>query len=413
MLCVLDAAFLGGLLLWPLIWLLNPLRFTLGPLRFSSSWGARPVLVVALLLAARVGWKALARRRAPRVTGLLEQPVIRKALLALAVTYALVGGLEGGLALKGYQADMAPVVFALDNAEGETERSTGYADPELRWRFRKGEMYAGRRINSLGYRDREVDPVKAPGARRIICLGDSVTAQGEPGYAELLHERLQADPPTTNAWEAFNMAVYGYSAMQGLRLFQLETRFLEPDVVTVFFGWNDHWIEHATDRTRMARKVSPFWGRLYNKLKTKRLFMLATQLSLGRRVSIKSRAQAGFRVPPAEYVQVLTDLVTEIRAVGARPILLTAPRRTVYPTKIRHPEVSRQINYDEVHDQYAELTRRVARDLEVDWVDLHQIMAAPAYDAVFLRDGIHLTQPGLDIIAEILDRKIRELFAGS
>ncbi len=411
LLLLLDLAFFAALLAVPVIWLMNPLRITWGPLHVTVGWGIKPVAAVFALLAARGLFQAAAKRRGAVLQGLLEHGLMKKLILSLVMTYACFAIVEGALILVKFRVNMAPVVFALDNAEGVTEVTQGFDDPELRWKFRKGEKYHGRMINSLGYREREVDPVKAPGTIRIICLGDSVTAQGEPGYSQLLHDRLNANPPTTNRWECFNMAVYGYSSMQGLRVFQLEAVALKPDFVTIYFGWNDHWLEMETDRTRMAVKVHPLYGRVYNKLKEKRIFMLLSQLMRPRGVEVQSRERAGFRVPPDEYVEVLKEFVSEVRAAGAVPILITAARREVYPSKDKFPEESRKVDYNQVHDQYVELTRQAARETGAELVDLQEAFAGSEHDGVFMKDGIHFKQSGLELIAGMLNERIRKLSA--
>lgn len=409
LLTLLDAAFIAAMLAIPFIWLLDPLRLRIGPVHFSSSWGFKPVLITVGLLISRLIVRSTAMRQGITLYGPLDRGFMKKLMLSLVMTYLCFGSVEGFLAAINFRVNMAPVVFALDNEAGQTEVSEGYSDPELRWKFRKGEKYHGRMINSLGYRDREVDPVKKPGTIRVICLGDSVTAQGEPGYSQLLNDRLNANPPTTNQWEAFNMAVYGYSSMQGLRVFQLETYKLQPDFVTIYFGWNDHWLEMETDRTRMARKVNPLYGRIYNKLKEKRIFMLLTQLKNNPGIDIAARKKPGFRVPPDEYVQVMTELISEIRAVGATPIIITAARRDVHSTKVKFPEEYAKINFNEVHDQYMELTRKIAADQHVEILDLHRKFSDSQYDGYFMKDGIHFKQPGLEDIAEELDGTIRRL----
>ena len=74
-------------------------------------------------------------------------------------------------------------------------------------------------------------------------------AQLRQKYVELAetNERLAANPPTSQPWEAFNMAVYGYSALEGLKLFQTRGQQLAADVVTIYYGWNDHWLSIGAD----------------------------------------------------------------------------------------------------------------------------------------------------------------------
>jgi len=406
----LDILLLLALLAVPVCWLMLPLGITIGERTLKLPWVLLPLAAAVALFVLRAAVKAGDLERGETRRGWLERPVVKKCVLAMIMTYGCFAAVEGALIVAKFRVNMAPVVFELDDAAGVTERSEGYSDPELLWRFRPGEKYHGRMVNRLGYREREVEAEKKPGTIRIICMGDSVTAQGEPGYAQLLHDRLNANPPTTNGWEAFNMAVYGYSAMQGLRVFQLEASRLAPDFVTIYYGWNDHWLELQTDRARMAVKMNPWVGRVYNRLKEKRIVMLLAHLANRQRgVDTKARERAGFRVPPEEYVEVLREFIDEVRAVGAQPILITAARRDVFPTKDKHPEESRKLSFNEVHDQYVELTRQVAREQNVELLDLHALWQAPEHDPLFMRDGIHFQQPGLEKIAAALDERIRTL----
>lgn len=389
-----DLSFVALLLAWPFSWALAP--------------GAIPWWAPGLPLGALI---ALRRRRAaaavPAARGPLDRPGAQRLCLVAATLCVGLGGIEKLLDKLCFSAELAPVVFELANEAGVTERRKGFDDPDLIWSFRKGEKYHGRMINALGYREREIETVKAPGVRRVICMGDSVTAQGEPGYSQYLHDALNRQAATGELWEAFNMAVYGYSAAQGHRAFQLHAAGLAPDVVTLFFGWNDHWIEMRTDRLRMARRLGPVRGWLHERLKNRRLYQVGV-LAFGGRAGA-ARTEPGFRVPPDEYVQVLTEFIADIRAAGAQPLLITAPRRHVTPGKRKFPEYEAKIDFNATHDHYAELTRRVAREQDVALLDLHATFADPAYDRAFMADGIHFKQQGLKQIGEALAERILTL----
>ncbi|MFN2350949.1 MAG: SGNH/GDSL hydrolase family protein [Kiritimatiellia bacterium] len=406
-----DAALLLAMLLWPAAWICDPFSLRLGPLHLTVNWGWKPLLAPVIILALSGLLRQAAGNEPPLTRSLLNFLPVRKLLLALTATYLTVGMLEWGLKLVNFEVQLAPIVFETTTADGATDRAQGYADPELLWKFHKGQPYDGIIINNLGYRDREVDPVKPPGVMRVICMGDSVTAQGHPPYSRLLHDLLQQQPPTTNIWEAFNMAVYGYSSVQGLKVFQTQARQLQPDVVTLYFGWNDHWLEMRTDRNRMAVRTSRWYGALHNLLKEKRFFMLlAGGTSVGRS-SAPPRSEPGFRVPPDEYAQVLTEFVQAIRAAGARPLLITAPRREVQLVKPKFLETAAKIDFNAVHDQYAEITRQVSRQTGADLLDLHQLGADPVFDKYFSGDGIHFRQAGLEQIADAIHAKLITRYA--
>lgn len=51
---VLDILLFAGVIALPLAWLFDPLRITWGPLNTTLSWGWKPVVIPALVLAARI-----------------------------------------------------------------------------------------------------------------------------------------------------------------------------------------------------------------------------------------------------------------------------------------------------------------------------------------------------------------------
>jgi len=128
--------------------------------------------------------------------------------------------------------------------------ATRVYDPLLSWRLRPDAMLPGGRgrINSYGFVGRAFDWRKRPGTKRVLSLGDSVTyglwACGDgifchsrpyPVALELLWNRAGR-----GAVEAIDAGVYGYSSLQGLRYYRTYLDGLDPDIVTVMFGWNDH-----------------------------------------------------------------------------------------------------------------------------------------------------------------------------
>jgi lysophospholipase L1-like esterase len=264
-------------------------------------------------------------------------------------------------------------------------------------------------INSLGFREREVDPKKPEGAARIICMGDSCTAQGKPGYAGYLHEMLSKNPPTPRTWEAFNLAVYGYSSLQGLRLYQKLGHTLDPDIVTLYYGWNDHWLHEQTDRQRMAWHVDAWAGRMIETLREKRFFMLMMWAMKSQRARKLDSITSEYRVPPEEYREVLTRFIQDIRNSDAVPLLITAPRRSLQPSVVNSGHAHSLTEAETVHDRYVRITREVADTCNVELLDLAVIFDTPEADAYFKPDGIHFTQEGLKQIATELYHSITPL----
>ncbi len=105
-------------------------------------------------------------------------------------------------------------------------------------------------LNSEGFRDEEFPDEKAPSEFRIVCLGDSWTVgsnvnQNE-SYPYLLEESLKKEFPGAN-FKTFNLAVFGYTSYQGLKLVERALE-LEPDILVVGFAMNESDILSSIDQ---------------------------------------------------------------------------------------------------------------------------------------------------------------------
>lgn len=224
-----------------LAWFMDPFELESGRLDLSVSWGPKPIIVPLVLLiagrlAARFARSSVPGEPAPS-TGCR---ILLKLSLSLAVL--LVGTVlaEWSLWAVGYEAELPPLVI---QGEKEKHRYRGdgvVTDLELRWKLKPGEDVWGIKINEHGFRDHALVP-KPEGVTRVVCLGDSCTTMGGPPYSGVLHHLLVERPPAGGQWDAYNMGVFGYSIAQGRKMFQRYARIYEPDIVTIYFGWNDHW----------------------------------------------------------------------------------------------------------------------------------------------------------------------------
>jgi lysophospholipase L1-like esterase len=262
----------------------------------------------------------------------------------------------------------------------------------------------------MGFLDREVDPKKVEGTLRVISMGDSVTGQGPPPYSGILHERLQTEPLGNKEWDAFNMGVHGYSSAQGLRLFQRRAAKLEPDYVTVYFGWNDHWRSSRPDHMRMKIKMPRWKGTLIEKLRKKKFFQYLSNMRTPKQELTQDEDDYYLRVPQEYYRQNLVSFVREIRALKAVPILITAPRAKVLTKSlVRNRQVADLADAYRLHDEYVEITRAVARETDAPLLDLAAILGGPESAELFSRDGIHFNGDGLERIAAELYSLLEEL----
>ena len=398
---------------------------------FPIQWRDNRLLfpVGFLLLHGLATYGAESLDRARRL-GLFRFPIVLRLILMYVSVMTTVILAEAVLRHTSMEIRLAPIVLASRQQGVERYHREMLADPDLAWKFEPGSSVYGGRINSLGFRDREVDPVKADGTHRVICFGDSVTAQGQPCYAQYLNDLLTNAPPGGGKWEAFSMGVYGYSSIQGLRLFELRGKQLKPDIVTVSFGRNDHTLDKA-DRVRLGVRLSPFTKGVVGFFSQRTIGRLLLHAADRRHVWTAPKDKASkegereIRVPPEDFRNTIREFVKEIRAIGATPILVTAARRAIPYSYVEGQVARSQEEFERGHDEYAQIIRDVAKETGSPLVDLRKTMADPKFDGCFARDAIHLDfydsegsmvpgskeQPGLRFVARSLYEAIQGLYA--
>ena len=418
--CVADLLCLASLLMAAVVWIAGRLEFEFWGARFSADWGAGLFAAVATIVALRVLFAGWAGRRQARRGGLFAAPAVRKGLMSFLVVFALFLVVEFVLFVVGFEAPLPPILIQGAEYEAKADEPI-MADRELIWRFKPSGVMHGQPINNIGFPDRQVDPVRRDGTIRVICMGDSCTADAVPPYPTMLHELLVASPPTDSRWEAFHTAVHGYSVVQGLTLFRKTTRKLRPDVVTIYFGWNAHWDADHPDRVRMASLRNNPITQVLAGLRNKRFFQLMTvalrpmlRSAPLRSAPLRSTRKSGggnVRVPPDDYEATLAELVEEIRRAGALPIILTAPHAPqMHSLLVERGHGPAMDVVLERHDGYVDITRRVARRCEVPLVDLAATFQSDSLPEDFYEDGIHLSHSGRRRVARAIYEKLEELY---
>ncbi len=175
----------------------------------------------------------------------------------------------------------------------------------------------------------------------IAVLGDSTTfgwgiLDEQARYGNRLQENLAASGRPA---QVFNFGQSGYSTEQGRRLLEREVLPLEPAAVVLLFGPNDYAEASgrrdadqpvaaaggAGARTRSALQHSAFYRQLAAVLVRLR------DRPHGRDGNHPDAADILRRVPPERFRANLEDMVQAVRAAGARPVLVTYPRRPLNP----------------------------------------------------------------------------------
>ncbi len=181
---------------------------------------------------------------------------------------------------------------------------------------------------------------KAPGAIRIVCLGDSVTfgyrvppvwperpTDYDPSllpYPMLLEKHLREANPGREI-EVIAMAVPGYSSHQGLAWLKRDIDWLAPDLVTVSFGWNDASFSDVPDRDSMRVNWPVVLTRRV--IDHSQAFAHATNWLRSKAGSAPARRNPVPRVSEQEYLDNMTQIVKLARERGAGVIVIGAPYR--------------------------------------------------------------------------------------
>ncbi|MFT5431734.1 MAG: formylglycine-generating enzyme required for sulfatase activity/lysophospholipase L1-like esterase [Myxococcota bacterium] len=94
------------------------------------------------------------------------------------------------------------------------------------------------RISSQGFRGSDISVQKPSGKRRLLCIGDSMTfgwgVEEDEAWCTVVQKQLGDD------WEAINLGVPGYNALQSVRRLELRGAPLSPDAVVMLFNGSDY-----------------------------------------------------------------------------------------------------------------------------------------------------------------------------
>lgn len=274
-------------------------------------------------------------------------------------------------------------------------------DPELFWKLKPGTSA----VNAWGFPGDEIVVEKPAGTYRILFFGDSIMEAGYPAEVETC---LQ-EAGVTGA-ETIPLAVRGFSSYQGRILAEKYGRLLNPDLVVVQFGWNDHWLAFGEpdaeksftpppaaslgfywvyDRVRVLQGVSWVWGGL----------------------SGQGNDMTGERrVPPEVY----RDNLQEIRAFFEQeniPVVFVTAPSTHKQFGVPDDLIKRRFARDAAsllhdHEMYNAIVRKVAGEKLMDVAAALDSYARDDLRRLFQSDGIHPTRAGTEEIATIVCESI-------
>jgi len=320
----------------------------------------------------------------------MRQLAVKIGLLAVSVLAALALA-EGILRATGFAFDIAPeaVEFGWPDPVVLEEHYAG--DPDVFWVLKDYDLRLRRH---------------APRAPDIVFMGDSCTEFSE--YPRLLLERLSADPPEREI-VGLKLAVGGWSSFQGLQQMKRDVVPLRPRVVTLYYGWNDHWIGFGVEDKEVHRLTRwPLAG--FREARLAQLIFKGRLALLARRSGDPPK-----RVTASDFRGNLGQIVALARQHGIVPVLLTAPtshRSGSEPARLGERWLTDRRELVPLHRAYVAIVREVAESERAILCDL-----AAKFDEVpgeqrgdyFWDDGIHLSWKGTLKVSELLYECFREV----
>ena len=307
------------------------------------------------------------------------------ALAAFGVLLAL-GTAEAALRAFRFHFDLVPSL-QFGWPDPQALRDAYAPDPDLVWVTRdyREVLRTARRLHPA-----------------IVFMGDSCTEFGTYPSRTLAKLQAAGSPLATGV----KLGVGGWSSEQGLIQLRRDVISLHPRVITVYYGWNDHWVAMGLTDPEIARAHA-----LREFASHSRLAQLWLKIEVG---MAARRTPPPNRVPLRTYADNLVRIATEARAAGITPVFVTAPSNHTVgrePAYLATRHLRALSELVPLHTAYVDETRRIARQTVTPLCDAASAFAQlPApHDRYFRADGIHLTDAGDEEMAGVLSACLVEL----
>ena len=292
-------------------------------------------------------------------------------LLALfGVVLALAAG-ESALRVAHFHFDLVPTLeFGWPDPVAMRDAYT--SDPDLVWVTRN-------------YRETLREARRAHPT--VVFMGDSCTEFSN--YPARTMAALEAAGSSLTS--GVKLGVGGWSTAQGLVQLRRDVIPLHPKVVTIYFGWNDHWVAMGPTDPEIMRS-----GRLRSIAEHVRLAQLWLKIEVG---LASHRTPPPNRVPMHDYQANLLQMASEAQAAGITPLFITAPSNHVAghePAYLAKRHVRSLAELVPLHAAYVEAIRDIAASAHAPVCDAAAAFAVlpQPHDLYFQKDGIHLTDEG-------------------
>lgn len=308
--------------------------------------------------------------------------------------------------------------------------------PGARTRFTTSEFDTEIAINQSGVRDEEEIGPKAEHERRILILGDSIVLAVQvpfrQTFGELLEQRLNARP-SPYRYRVINAGVQGYGPVEERLFFHAVGRALQPDIVleTLFVGNDAEEAVVSAARasgastpasTALRQGVADRVRRIVRRSMVLQVLRLRAQTATDRFTTTLAPPEPplqSYAARPAPRIErglgivreTVDDIAREAASAGAATGVLLMPARFQVD----------DADYGRLRDAVAQAGGELQRDAASQRFDaalagvavprldlLPALRAARPGPDLFFQQTVHLTVRGHQVVAEAIDRFLRE-----
>lgn len=250
-------------------------------------------------------------------------------------------------------------------------------------------------INALGFRGNVYDPnLHSDDQTKVMILGDSCAfgwgiLDYRLTFQSILEERLDEQ---SGEFKVYNFSQPGYSSSQGKVVFDRWFSLVNPDLLIIYFGWNDIWeTPLLTDNQylnllRFAHAAPLKW---IQKTHTYLAFESLYQMYIKQPASQHAKINKNVRVPMEDAIANFKTFVTAASEHNTEIILILPP------VSNRAPRLSGILSYNnKIRDEfYKDAMVLNLKDMDYD---------SPNSYGFFFPDGFHPNNEGAKYIASQL-----------
>jgi lysophospholipase L1-like esterase len=278
-------------------------------------------------------------------------------------------------------------------------------------------------INSKGFIGPEFDAKKPLDVYRIFSIGDSCTfGYMDVAYPGLLHARLNT-AGSGQRYEVINAGVEGYDSGFALARLKDDVLQYQPDLVTIYVGWNDFMKVNPENLGETGRYASvarlmeqSYLVKAYKKVIFSYIRPHIVKPSV---VSTPKDLHAYDSFEPTAFLDNLTEMIRTLKSQNIKVLVMTRP--TVVRESMRHEEIKQQnvvfpwygsaysVNrLLSLHQAYNRTIRKLAAQERVPLLDLAAEFEKHDKNGLFW-DTMHPSEKGHQLIAELLFRRLKNV----